>query len=227
MSTSITFKIILRSRRRSRRSELDWLHRLLGRHNDNELAAAEQDEGGISRGPQGSTERQEEEVAFDPSLLAPEGTASGAEDDSDGLESDDEVKAVLEQLDESIPHLAQYTPAVGDTDVSQASRRDGKGVESLITGKKVGRGEGTSSERDISDARDEIGEDLAPRRSKRQAGEVAATGRDANNSAEFRARPELPSRVDKAKTIDTNQNRSCGLIRHCWLGGRSNDSSYS
>ena len=82
----------------------------------------------------------------------------------------------MEQLDESIPHLAQYTPAVGDTDVSQASRRDGKGVESLITGKKVGRGEGTSSERDISG--DEIGEDLAPRRSKRQAGEVAATGRD-------------------------------------------------
>ena len=64
-------------------------------------------------------------MAFDPSLLAPEGTASGAEDDSDGLESDDEVKAVLEQLDESIPHLSQYTPAVSDTVVSQASQNDG------------------------------------------------------------------------------------------------------
>ena len=109
---------------KSANPELDWLHRLLGRHNDNELAAAEQDEGGISRGPQGSTERQEEEVAFDPSLLASEGTASGAEDDSDGLESDDGVKAVLEQLDEPIPQLSQNTPAVGDTVVSQASQND-------------------------------------------------------------------------------------------------------
>ena len=53
-------------------------------------------------------------MAFDPSLLAPE-EADCAEDDSDGLASDDGVKAVLEQLDESIPHLSQNTPAVGDT----------------------------------------------------------------------------------------------------------------
>ena len=45
---------------------------------------------------------KEEEAAFDPSLLAPE-TATSAEFDSDGLESDDEVKAVMEQLDESVP----------------------------------------------------------------------------------------------------------------------------
>ena len=63
-------------------------------------------------------------MAFDPSLLAPE-EAVGAEDDSDGLSSDDGVKAVLEQLDESIPHLSQNTPAVGDTVVSQASQNDG------------------------------------------------------------------------------------------------------
>ena len=92
-------------------------------------------------------------MAFDPSLLAP-GEADCAEDDSDGLASDDEVKAVLEQLDESIPHLSQYTPAVSDTVVSQASQDDGQGVESINTGKKVGRGEGTSSRRVISFARD-------------------------------------------------------------------------
>ena len=108
---------------KSANPELDWLHRLLGRQNDIELAAAEQVEGGTSRGPQGSTE-WEEEVAFDPSLLAP-GEADCAEDDSDGLASDDGVKAVLEQLDESIPHLSQNTPAVGDTVVSQASQNDG------------------------------------------------------------------------------------------------------
>ena len=67
---------------KSANPELDWLHRLLGRQNDNELAAAEQVEGGTSRGPQDSTE-WEEEVAFDPSLLAP-GEADCAEDDSDG-----------------------------------------------------------------------------------------------------------------------------------------------
>jgi hypothetical protein len=43
---------------KSANPELDWLHRLLGRQNDIELAAAEQVEGGTSRGPQSSTERR-------------------------------------------------------------------------------------------------------------------------------------------------------------------------
>jgi hypothetical protein len=147
----------------------------------------------------GSTE-QEEEVAFDPSLLAPEQAVYAevdsnglASDDevSDGLESDDEVKAVLEQLDESIPQLSQNTLTVSDTVVSQDSLGDGKCVESRIIGKRKGRGEGTFSGRS---ADRDVGEDLPPRVSKRQAGDVALAGReDALNSAEFRARPELPS----------------------------------
>jgi hypothetical protein len=173
----------------------------------------------------GSTE-QEEEVAFDPSLLAPEQAVCAevdsnglASDDevSDGLESDDEVKAVLEQLDESIPQLSQNTLTVSDTVVSQDSLGDGKCVESRIIGKRKGRGEGTSSGRS---AERNVGEDLPPRVSKRQAGDVALAGReDALNSAEFRARPELPSMSDKAKTIDTISEKELRANKTL-LGGR-------
>ena len=56
-------------------------------------------------------------MAFDPSLLAP-GEADCAEDDSDGLASDDGVKAVLEQLDESIPHLSrQVSPCLCESQI--------------------------------------------------------------------------------------------------------------
>ena len=41
---------------------------------------------------------------------------------------------------------------------------------------------------------------------------MAVAGRDAINSAEFRARPELPSGVDKAKTIDTIIESECRNI---------------
>jgi hypothetical protein len=173
----------------------------------------------------GSTE-QEEEVAFDPSLLAPEQAVCAevdsnglASDDevSDDLESDDEVKAVLEQLDESIPQLSQNTLTVSDTVVSQDSLGDGKCVESRIIGKRKGRGEGTSSGRS---AERNVGGELPPRVSKRQAGDVALAGReDALNSAEFRARPELPSRSDKAKTIDTISEKELRANKTT-LGGR-------
>ena len=85
--------------RKSANPELDWLHRLLGRNNDNDMM--QQDDGRSNLDPQ-TVHSEEEEAAFDPSLLAPE-TATSAEFDSDGLESDDEVKAVMEQLDESVP----------------------------------------------------------------------------------------------------------------------------
>ena len=51
----------------------------------------------------------QDHTAFDPSYTDPP-TAHVAGDDSDGLESDEEVKAVVGQLDESVSQLSSYNP---------------------------------------------------------------------------------------------------------------------
>ena len=163
--------------RKSANPELDWLHRLLGRNNDNDMM--QQDDGRSNLDPQ-TVHSEEEEAAFDPSLLAPE-TATSAEFDSDGLESDDEVKAVMEQLDESVPLLSNYKRAVVD------NNGDGYEVHQWEQGHGV----------DTFGSRDEIAEDRPTRRPKRNAG--SSRGRDAINSAEFRARPDLQTLLNARK----------------------------
>ena len=80
---------------KSANPELEWLHRLLGRQNDNDMK------------PEDDVMSSRDEMALDPSSIESH-TADVAEDDSDGFESDDEVKAVLVQLDESITLLNTY-----------------------------------------------------------------------------------------------------------------------
>ena len=53
----------------------------------------------------------QDHTAFDPSYTDPP-TAHVAGDDSDGLESDEEVKAVVGQLDESVSQLSSYNPTI-------------------------------------------------------------------------------------------------------------------
>ena len=131
-------------------------------------------------------------MAMDPSSIVLQ-TADIAEDDSDGFESDDEVKAVLEQLDESIPLLDIYSRAIIDPVVSQDNEGDGK-IEMLD------QDQGTDRAGDDR-ARDEKSINPAPRRSNRFA--PVSRLRDAINSAEFRARPPSPDPLDNAKTIDS------------------------
>jgi hypothetical protein len=146
-----------------------WLHKLLGRHNDNDML---QDDGRSNLDP-----LEEEEAAFDPSLPVPE-AATCTEDDSDGLDSDEEVKAVMEQLDESVPLLSEYTRAVVDPGVSQGADDRTRSVEKR-------QREQESHGVDTSCRLDEIAEDRPTRRPKRYAGGME---RDAINSAEFKAR---------------------------------------
>jgi hypothetical protein len=166
---------------KSANPELEWLHRLLGRQNDNDMK------------PEDDVMSSRDEMALDPSSIESH-TADVAEDDSDGFESDDEVKAVLVQLDESIPLLNTYSRAIIDPVVSQGNKVDSD-VEMLDDDTGAGR---TASDHR---ARDERATTSVPRRSNRFARESRL--RDAINSAEFRARPPSPDPIDKAKTIDT------------------------
>jgi hypothetical protein len=63
-----------------------------------------------------------DEMAFDPSSLESQ-TADVADIDSDGFESNDEVKAVLDQLDKSVPLLNIHSRAIIDPVVSQDKLR--------------------------------------------------------------------------------------------------------
>ena len=106
----------------------------------------------------------QEEMAMDPSSLVSHltsQTADVAEDDSDSFESDDEVKAVLEQLDQSIPLLDIYSRAIIDPVVSQDNKGDGE-IEMLDQDQGAGR---AGDDR----PRDERSTNPAPRRSNRLA----------------------------------------------------------
>ena len=157
-------------RQKSANPELEWLHRLLGRYNDNELVQVPDETG--SRGPQGDVgAMSEEEVAFDPSLLASEtADAENGSDQSDGLESDEEVSAVMEQLDESVPLLTEYSPAIGGSVVSRnpaVKNSDGESgaVNSTSKANQDGRGVNLS---DISGTHD-LEDSHPPHRSNRLA----------------------------------------------------------
>ena len=190
-------------RQKSANPELEWLHRLLGRYNDNELVQVP-DETGPNRGPQGDVgvmSISEEEVALDPSLLASDtADAENGSDQSDGLESDDEVSAVMEQLDETVPLLAEYSPAIGGSVVSRnLASNDGESgaVNDASKANQDGRGDDLSDMLGTNDVEDPH----PPRRSNRLAS--ASTRRDAINHADFRARSTDTSSIDKAKSIDT------------------------
>ena len=87
---------------------------MLGRQNDNDIR------------PEEDAKNSRDEMAFDPSSLESQ-TADVADNDSDGFELDDEVKTVLDQLDESVPLLNIYSRAIIDPIVSQNKEVDGEG----------------------------------------------------------------------------------------------------
>jgi hypothetical protein len=97
--------------------ELEFLHRLLGRGG-----------GGILTGVNTSSQ---EHTELDPSYTDPP-TVHVAGDDSDCLESDNEVKTVVGQLDESVAQLSSYNPLLFplEEDVDKVLETDvGKGEQ--------------------------------------------------------------------------------------------------
>jgi len=80
---------------RSAIPELEWLHRLLARGNDNHIVS--------------EVTEQQAGMATDPSSFVRD-TVSSADSDSDGFGSDYEVKTVISQLDASVGQLSSYIP---------------------------------------------------------------------------------------------------------------------
>ena len=170
-------------REKSANKELDWLNRLLGRNNGNDIVGTEM-------------ERSQEPAALDPMQLE-EDDGVIVDTDSDGFESDDEVKSVISELDSSVRQLAGYEPihvtsgAVRETD----RHGDGQASQESYAGDTV-----DSANADDSAMDDRSDSGPPPRRSKRWQGR--AGGRDNINSAEFSVTPYSQDPVDTAKTID-------------------------
>jgi hypothetical protein len=108
-------------REKSANKELAWLNRLLGRNNGNDIVGTEME--------------SQESAALDPMQLE-EDDGVIVDTDSDGFESDDEVKSVISQLDSSVRQLAGYEPihvtsgAVQETDrhwIGNSSQESGPG----------------------------------------------------------------------------------------------------
>ena len=174
---------------KSANKELEFLHRLLGRNMSKGILTVDE-------------ASSQEHTASDPSY-SDSMTADVADDDSDGLESDGEVKAVIDQLDESVTQLSSYNPLLFplDKDVGSCEQVLGSGEQvsengPLIEGRLQLSQEGcrSSSVNDSGEAIPEI-----TRRSKRQR--LQSTSQV--NSAEFRALPvQLDDVTAKAPSID-------------------------
>ena len=80
---------------RSANPELEWLHRLLSRSNDNDIVS--------------EVTEQQAGMAIDPFSFVRD-TVSSADSDSDGFGSDDKVKTLISQLDASVGQLSSYIP---------------------------------------------------------------------------------------------------------------------
>ena len=162
---------------KSANPELEWLHKLLGRNNDNDIWQ--------EAGKSNLVPLQEEETAIDPTLRVPE-TVPVADVDSDGLESDDEVKAGMEQLDESDPLLSEFRRTVAAGNGDEYSR-------TVVAG--------DSDDDDADQGKHGHGVDFKNHPTRSSKRHVAGKTRDAMNTAELRARSSLPNQIDRAKTM--------------------------
>ena len=174
---------------KSRNKELEFLHRLLGRGGSGLLTV--------------DTSSQDH-TAFDPSYPDPP-TAPVTGDDSDGLESDEEVKAIVGQLDESVSQLSSYNPFLFPREEDMGLETDVEKGEQVLQSKRGTLTEGSalplSQEGYHSTSVNSSVEDVpeVTRRSKRRK---VQSGRQLN-TAEFRARPVVLDDVTaKAQTID-------------------------
>jgi hypothetical protein len=174
---------------KSRNKELEFLHRLLGRGGSGLLTV--------------DTSSQDH-TAFDPSYPDPP-TAPVAGDDSDGLESDEEVKAIVGQLDESVSQLSSYNPFLFPREEDMGLETDVEKGEQVLQSKRGTLTEGSalplSQEGYHSTSVNSSVEDVpeVTRRSKRRK---VQSGRQLN-TAEFRARPVVLDNVTaKPQTID-------------------------
>ena len=92
---------------KSANPELKWLHRLLGRNNENEITPPDID-----------AVNDQTHVALDPSCSA-EDISRRTETDSDGFESDAETSDVIKQIGSAVHQLSEYSPIVVSSDVTQ------------------------------------------------------------------------------------------------------------
>ena len=113
---------------KSRNKELEFLHRLLGRGGSGLLTV--------------DTSSQDH-TAFDPSYPDPP-TAPVAGDDSDGLESDEEVKAIVGQLDESVSQLSSYNPFLFPREEDMGLETDVEKGEQVLQSKRGTLTEGSA-----------------------------------------------------------------------------------
>jgi hypothetical protein len=107
---------------KSANPELEWLHRLLGRNNENEITPPDID-----------AVNDQTHVALDPSCSA-EDISRRTETDSDGFESDAETSDVIEQIGSAVHQLSEYSPIVVSSDITQeidthADARSDNGID--------------------------------------------------------------------------------------------------
>ena len=137
-------------------------------------------------------------MAIDPSSFVRD-TVSSDESDSDGLDSEDEVKPVISQLDVSVEQLRTYTPILAAPVVSKVQGRADERMANQMT-----------------DGSEDQHQSL-PRRSKRK--QASASDRDAEppriiDSGEFWAEPVAPSISDFAETVEMTNVFGSTLARH-------------
>ena len=145
----------------------------------------------------------QDHTAFDPSYTDPP-TAHVAGDDSDGLESDEEVKAVVGQLDESVSQLSSYNPLLFPREEDVGLETDVEKGEQVLPSKRGTLMEGSvplSQEGYHSTSVNGSVEDV-PEVTPRSKRRKVQSGRQLN-TAEFRARLVVLDDVTaRPQTID-------------------------
>ena len=173
---------------RSANPELEWLHRLLARSNDNDIVS--------------EVTEQQAGMAIDPSSFVRD-TVSSADSDSDGFGSDDEVKTVISQLDASVGQLSSYIPILaapvvskvqGGADERMANQTtDGSEEQHQSSPRRSKRKQASASDREAEQNRI-----IDSGRSVREAVPPGII-----DSGKFWAEPVAPSISDFAETLET------------------------
>ena len=158
---------------RSANPELEWLHRLLARGNDNDIVS--------------EVTEQQAGMATDPSSFVSH-TVSSADSDSDGFGSDYEVKTVISQLDASVGQLSSYIPILTAPVVSQVQEGADERMANQMT-------YGSEDQHQSSPRRSKQRQASA---SVREAVPPGIIG-----SGTFWAEPVAPSISDFAETLET------------------------
>ena len=173
---------------RSANPELEWLHRLLARGNDNDIVS--------------EVTEQQAGMATDPSSFVRD-TVSSADSDSDGFGSDYEVKTVISQLDASVGQLSSYIPILAAPLVSKVQEGADERMANQMT-------YGSEDQHQSSPRRSKQRQASESVREAKQNG-VIDSGRSVREavppgiigSGTFWAEPVAPSISDFAETLET------------------------